>query len=420
MTAIALVDCNNFYVSCERVFAPILRRRPVIVLSNNDGCVIARSEEAKALGIKMGAPFFEIDYLISAENIAVFSSNYTLYGDMSARVMEALSYFSPEVETYSIDEAFLNLDASEKGGENDIEKALEIREKTRKWTGLPVSVGIAPTKTLAKIANRAAKRSSTGVFSLMDEAMQTEILAETAIDDVWGIGYNSAKKLENIGVKNALQLKELDRRHARKLLTVAGARIVEELGGTICLPLELAPPAKKSITCSRSFGQMIEKIEDLQDALDNYLVKAGEKMRRHKLSAGAITVFLATNRFSHQPQYSNSMTIEIAGATNSTIELRQWAKQALARIYRKGFFYKKIGVILQGLQPEAGETIRLYREPQYMKEKRLCRAIDELSKKFGRDTVSFGFQKPEKKWQMKAEKRSKRYTTSLQEVLRIH
>lgn len=277
---IALVDCNNFYVSCERVFAPALRERPVVVLSNNDGCVVARSEEAKALGIKMGTPYFQIGYLIEREKIAVFSSNYCLYGDMSSRVMEALGYFSPETEIYSIDEAFLNLEESgcRPNRRTFDNQARDIRQKIYKWTGLPVSIGIAPNKTLAKIANRLAKKSNVGVFELTDENLQTQILKETPIGDVWGIGYNSAKKLAAIGITDAFQLKNLDRRWARKLLSVVGARIVEELNGAICLPLELAPPPKKSITCSRSFGCLVESIETLKEALDSYLVKAGEKI----------------------------------------------------------------------------------------------------------------------------------------------
>ncbi len=410
---IALIDCNNFYVSCERVFQPDLRARPVVVLSNNDGCVIARSEEAKALGINMGTPYFQVEYLIEKEGVVVFSSNYTLYGDMSARVMEALSYFSPELEVYSIDEAFLDLDR------NAREKGLEIQKKIYKWTGLPVSVGIAPNKTLAKIANRVAKKKNLGVFEMTDELSRDEILREMPIRDIWGIGYNSAKKLNALGIFNAFQLKNLDRRHARKLLSVVGARLVEELNGEICLPLELAPPPKKSITCSRSFGVLVENFEDLEEALDSYLVRAGEKMRRQNLTAKAVTVFLATNRFSDRPQYSNSQTIELANSTNSTRELRQWTRKALLRIYRRGFLYKKVGVILQGLQPETGETIRLYTERNYEKDKRLCAAIDKISRRFGKDTVSFGFQKKEKKWEMRAERKSNLYTTNLREILQI-
>lgn len=411
---IALVDCNNFYVSCERVFAPRLRNRPVVVLSNNDGCVIARSEEAKALGIKMGAPFFQVDYLIEKENLHVFSSNYTLYGDMSARVMEALSMFTPETEIYSIDEAFLSVEAHKNQSAAFGEK---IRADVFKWLGLPVSIGVAPNKTLAKIANRLAKRLNLGVFELSDEKLINEILTETPINDVWGIGYNSAKKLNALGIKNSFQLKTLDRRWARKLLSVVGARIVEELNGNVCLPLELAPPPKKSITCSRSFGCPVEKIECLNEALDSYLVKAGEKLRRKNLTANAVTVFLSTNRFAKNRQYNNSLTIELANATNSTRELRDWTRKALRQIYRDGYFYKKVGVILQGLQPETSETVRLYDEKAYEKDKRLMRAVDEISGKFGSRAIRFGVQKNARQWQMKAEMRSQRYTTSLKEVL---
>lgn len=414
---IALVDCNNFYVSCERVFAPKLKNCPVVVLSNNDGCVIARSEEAKALGIKMGTPYFQIDYLIEKERLAVFSSNYCLYGDMSLRVMEALNLFSPETEIYSIDEAFLNI---ENKGVKSIALAHKMRSDVLKWLGLPVSVGIAPNKTLAKIANRAAKKLSLGVFELSNEKLINHVLTETSINDVWGIGYNSAKKLKALGIINAFQLKNLDRRWARKLLSVVGARIVEELNGKICLPLELVPPPKKSITCSRSFGCMVEQLEHLNEALDCYLVKAGEKMRKKKLTANAVTVFLATNRFAKTEQYSNSLTIELANATNSTRELRDWTRKALRQIYKQGYLYKKVGVILQGLQPEKSETIRLYNEPSYEKDKRLMAALDKISSKFGRDTIRFGMQRNNQCWQMKAEMKSQKYTTSLREVLRIH
>lgn len=414
MKMIALVDCNNFYVSCERVFAPKLKNRPVVVLSNNDGCVIARSEEAKTIGVKMGVPYFQIDYLIEKENLAVFSSNYTLYGDMSARVMEALSYFSPETEIYSIDEAFLNLDRkdNESIGEN-------IRSTVLKWLGLPVSIGIAPNKTLAKIANRFAKKANLGAFELTDENLTNELLSETPINDIWGIGYNSAKKLNALGITNGWQLKNLDRCHAKKLLSVVGARIVEELNGEICLPLELVPPPKKSITCSRSFGCQVERLENLQEALDTYLVKAGEKLRRQKLTAKAVTVFLNTNRFAKTRQYSNSLTIELANATNSTRELREWTKKALAQIFKPNYFYKKVGVILQGLQPERSETIRLHGEENYEKDKRLMQALDKISGRFGREAIRFGVQKNKQCWQMKAEMKSKRYTTYLNEILHV-
>ena len=415
---IAHIDCNNFYVSCERVFAPRLERRPVVVLSNNDGCVIARSEEAKTLGIRMGAPYFKIDYLIEKEKLAVFSSNYALYGDMSGRVMEALEQFSPETEVYSIDEAFLKMDF---GGDYDEldETARRIRESVKKWTGLPVSIGIAPNKTLAKIANRIAKRDNLGVFEMADEAVQNEVLDQMPVSGIWGIGERSTAKLKKLGIATALDLKRFDRRRARRLLTVTGARTVEELAGKSCLPLELCPPPKKTVTCSRSFASVVGRLEVLQEALDAHLTRAGENMRRRNLTTNAVTVFFSTNRFSKTPQYRNSATIPLACPTNSTRELREWTRKGLKRIFRDGFLYKNVGVILQGLQPETAEAIRLYDEEKYLKDKRLMTAMDSIAQKFGRDRVRFGVEKFRAEWEMRRELMSPRYTTRFDEIVRI-
>ncbi|HVE57508.1 MAG TPA: Y-family DNA polymerase [Pyrinomonadaceae bacterium] len=416
---IAHIDVNNFYVSCERVFVPKLEHRPVVVLSNNDGCVIARSNEAKFLGIKMGTPYFKIDYLIEKENLAVFSSNYELYGDMSSRVMEALEMFSPKTEVYSIDEAFVELDFD---GDYDAltMQAYKIRESIRKWTGLPVSVGIAPNKTLAKIANRIAKKDNLGVFEMADEFIQNEILDQMPVADIWGVGRESTAKLKKLGITTALQLKHFDRRHARKLLTVTGARTVEELRGKSCLPLELCPPTKKSICCSRSFGAVVGRIEVLQEAMDVFLTRAGEHLRRKSLTANAVTVFFSTNRFSKSPQYRNSITIPLANPTNSTRELRDWTRQGLRHIFKDGYLYKNVGVILQGLHYESEETIRLYDEPDYVKDKRLMAAIDKIAQKFGRDMIRFGVEKHREQWEMKRELMSPRYTTKLDEIIEIH
>lgn len=413
---IALIDCNNFYVSCERVFDPALRRRPVVVLSNNDGCVVARSEEAKAAGIKMGMPFYQIENLIYEKDVAVRSSNYSLYGDMSSRVMEALQLFSPETELYSIDEAFLKLDTRNR---NLAAKGHRIRENIYRWTGLPVSIGIASNKTLAKIANHIAKHSKLGVFTLLDEQTIDETLRSLSVIDIWGIGYKSAQKLIALGIKSAFDLKNLDRREARSLLSVTGARIVDELNGQSCLVLELLPQPKRSITCSRSFGFRVAAQEDLLEALDSYLAKACLKMRKQQLTANAVTVFIETNRFIKTEEYSNSKTIELANPTNSTRELRSWTRKILAEIYKPGFLYKKIGVILQGLQPEPSETIRLYNEPAYAKDKRLMTALDEISAKFGKKYIRFGIQRNKERWRMRSEMRSRNYTTCLDEVLRV-
>jgi DNA polymerase V len=415
---IAHIDVNNFYVSCHRVFEPRLERRPVVVLSNNDGCVIARSNEAKALGINMGTPYFKIDYLIEKEDLKVFSSNYALYGDMSARAMEALESFSPETEVYSIDEAFLKLEFD--GDYQALtENAYRIREAVRKWTGLPVSIGLAPNKTLAKIANRLAKKDSGGVFEMADETIQNEVLDQMPVSGIWGIGARSTAKLKKLGIATALDLKRFDRRHARRLLTVTGARTVEELRGKSCLPLEFCPPPKKSITCSRSFGAVVGRVEVLQEALDFYLTRAGENLRRRNLTANAVTVFFATNRFSKAPQYRNSITIALANPTNSTPELREWTRKGLRQIFRDGFLYKNVGVILQGLQPEPAETVRLYGDTDYAKDKRLMAAMDQISQKFGRDTIRFGVEKYREQWEMRRELKSPRYTTRLAEILEI-
>lgn len=285
---IALIDVNNFYASCERVFAPNLRDKPVVVLSNNDGCVIARSNEAKALGITMGTPLFKVASLMKKKNVAVFSSNYTLYGDMSSRVMEALQFFSPEVEIYSIDEAFISVD-DKLSSEELFEFGLNLKDKIYQWTGLPVSVGIAPTKTLAKLANRVAKKCGLGVFEMRDEAIQEDVLDQTPVGDIWGIGRQSEKKLrEWHKVETALDLKYLDGRIARKMLTVVGARLIAELGGTQCLPLELVPSLKKNICCSRSFGTPITDYRNMKEALDFYLNNASCKMRRQNLHTGSV------------------------------------------------------------------------------------------------------------------------------------
>ncbi len=417
---IALIDVNNFYASCERVFAPQFRNRPVVVLSNNDGCVIARSNEAKAIGLNMGTPFFKVQSLIKTHKVAVFSSNYTLYGDMSARVMESLNYFSPEVEIYSIDEAFISLDNNLTASEY-FQLGKKIKEKIYQWIGLPVSVGIAPTKTLAKLANRMAKRNGLGVFEMREESIQEEVLEQTPVGKLWGIGRQSKKKLNKLcGIETARELKYLDRRHARKLLTVTGARIVEELRGNKCLPLELVPVLKKNICCSRSFGTPITDYRDMKEALDFYLTNAALKMRKQNLSASAVNVFLATNRFrKNDLQYSNSVTSKLSSPTNSTRELRRVTHHLLSKIYLEGYKYKNVGVLLMGLEPEEANTKRLFGESEHIKDKRLMKSLDIITERFGKGVIDFGVQSKEKKWEMKAERKSPRYTTNLAEILEI-
>lgn len=415
MRAIALIDCNNFYVSCERLFQPQFKDKPVVVLSNNDGCVIARSNEAKALGITMGAPLFKVLSLVETQNVKVFSSNYSLYGDMSCRVMEALNFFTPELEVYSIDEAFLRLEA--KNEKKLVEKCERICALVQKWLGIPISIGIAPTKALAKAANRWAKKNGQNIFSLIDEQKRTRILATTPIEDLWGIGRKSADKLKRLEVSTAESFVHLDRRVIRNLLSVTGVRLAEELRGINCLPLELTPDPKRSVTCSRSFGAVVMKKEVLDEAIYQFLLRATEKLRRAGLTAQALTVFLATNRFSKNDYYANSATYELSNSSVSLIELQFWTRKGLDDIFRQGFYYKKAGVILHGLLPQASETQRLFESENYEKQRRLMKAFDIINGRFGRNSIRFGARQRQNGWHMKCESRSSRYTTQIREIL---
>lgn len=422
----ALCDCNNFYVSCERVFNAALSGRPVVVLSNNDGCIIARSNEAKTLGIKMGTPLFQIKDLIESNDVSVFSSNYALYGDMSNRVMTVLQDLTPEVEIYSIDEAFLRFDFDKEEKSNNVQSLTDegrkIKETVYKWTGIPISIGMGETKTLAKLANRLAKKSekAKGVLDLSASPYQDYALECTPVSDVWGIGRQSEKKLKLNGITNAKQLRDIDLRWARRNLTVVGARIVEELRGVSCLPFEMCPLDKKSITVSRSFGNMVTTLEDLKQAVAFFTVRASEKLRRNKLFASAVTTFAATNRFNkNEDYYSNSMTIEMAYPTSAINELLQRTAYAIEKIFKQGCTFKKAGVMFTGLVPESPVTKRMYDDAEGLKQKRLSEAMDKINSRFGRDAVRLGIIEREQNWRTKFEKRSQRFTTNWNEILRV-
>ncbi|MDQ4121963.1 MAG: Y-family DNA polymerase [Acidobacteriota bacterium] len=418
--AIALIDCNNFYASCERAFDASLRKKPIVVLSNNDGCIIARSEEAKQLGVTMGAPLFKIEGLLDANDAEIFSSNYELYGDMSRRVMENLQQFTPEVEIYSIDEAFLGLDA-EKISLDSLGR--EIQEKIYKWTHIPVSIGIAETKTLAKIANKIAKKSdkATGVLNLYQSPYQELALEKTAVSDVWGIGRASTVKLKQINVNTAKELRDVDLRWARKALTVMGARVVTELRGIRAFPLELNPPPRYSITCSRSFGETVKDFRDLREAVAVFLTKAAEKLRHHQLAAQSITVLISTSRFVPEGEYySNAATHSSAFPTDVNQELQAWALDCLKSIYRPEYTYRRAGIILGGLVPSDKLTERMFNDEKWERFRRVMRAVDEINRKFGRNTVRFLVAKPNGKWSGKAGRLSPRYTTKLSEIAHAH
>jgi len=418
--AIALLDCNNFYASCERVFDASIKTKPIVVLSNNDGCIVARSEEAKQIGVTMGAPLFKVESLLQDNDAEIFSSNYALYGDMSNRVMNLLHNFTPEIEVYSIDEAFLNLEPRKHSLDN---LAHSIREKMYQWTGIPVSIGIAETKVLAKIANKRAKKAelkAQGVFNLYRSDKTEGILKETIVGDVWGIGYRSSLKLKANNILTAWQLRETDNRFIRRLLTVVGARIALELRGVKCLPFEQVVTKKHSITCSRSFGQTVSNYELIKEAVLYFLTRACEKMRKHNLAANAVTVFISTDRFRPVPApYSPSATYSSTYPTDSNQELQEWTLSTLKRIYNKDYEYRKAGIILSGLVPNEQLTKRMFDDERFQKQHKLMKAIDAINQKFGKDTVRFASVKTEGRWKMKQTRKSQSYTTNWNELLTV-
>jgi len=417
--AIALLDCNNFYASCERVFDARLTDKPMVVLSNNDGCVVARSEEAKTIGVTMGSPLFKVWDLLETHNAEILSSNYGLYGDMSSRVMNLLQSFTPQIEIYSIDEAFLNLEPRKNSLDN---LAHTIREKMYKWTGIPVSIGIAETKVLAKIANKRAKKlePAKGILNLYRSPGTENILKETNVEDVWGIGYRSSLKLKANNILTAWQLREMDNRFARRLLTVVGARIALELRGIKCLPFEQVSTKKHSITCSRSFGQTVNEYRELKKAVLYFLTRACEKLRKSNLAANAVTVFVATDRFRPIPfEYVNSATYGSAYPTDSNQEIQEWTIKTLGKIFRENIEYRKAGIILSGLVPSENLTTRMFDDAKFERQHKLMKAIDEVNRKFGKDTIRFGSVKNKGAWKMKQTRKSQSYTTNWNELLRV-
>jgi DNA polymerase V len=409
----ALVDCNNFYASCERVFAPQLADKPIVVLSNNDGCVVARSNEAKALGIGMGVAAFKVADIIEKNNVEVFSSNYTLYADMSSRVMETLSNFSPDIEIYSIDEAFLNL-AGFTCSLTDYGR--KIRKTVKQWTAMPVSIGIAHTKTLAKIAGRIAKKSAKadGVLDLTDSPYLNIALAQTPVEKIWGVGLKTAMKLKRVGIKTASALRDADINWARQKFGVAGARTVYELRGISCYPLEQNPPTRKSIVVSRVFGEPIELLGQLKEATADYVARAGEKLRQEGLAAGVMTVYVTTSRFIKN-RYYNSQTIEFPVATNDTMELIRYAGRCVEQLYRKGFKFKKSGIILNGLISENQVQGNLFDNTDREKARRLTQAIDTINTRVG-SPIRWAAQGLNQPWKTKFHRRSLRYTTCWDEL----
>ncbi|MBN1327172.1 MAG: Y-family DNA polymerase [Candidatus Cloacimonetes bacterium] len=407
----ALVDCNNFYASCERVFNPALEHKPIGILSNNDGIIVALSNELKALGVSRGTPVFKLKELIKKHDIRIFSSNYSLYGDMSARVMKILAYYTPDLEIYSIDEAFLSLRGM---AGNMTAYADQIRNRIRQWTGLPVSIGIGPSKTLAKIANHVAKRNQRlkGVFDISDHPRFNEILAAVDVKHIWGIGPQYAKLLHRNGINNALQLTNAPRDWIRRKLTIMGLRTVMELRGVSCLELELITEPKKEIVSSRSFGNPVTKLQDLREATTAYCTRAVEKLREEKQAASQIMVYLTTNRFRNERQYANFQSTRLPLPSAYTPEFLQASLKLLDYLYRPGYKYKKVGVMISDIIPESQLPLDFF-QPTYLDDRRkaIMNCVDSINQKMGMNMLAYASIGNSLNWQMKREMLSPHYTT---------
>ncbi|MCK5884057.1 MAG: Y-family DNA polymerase [Bacteriovoracaceae bacterium] len=410
-----LIDCNNFYVSCERLFRPVLNTQPVIVLSNNDGCVVSRSKEAKDIGIPMAAPFFKVIPLIKKYGVSVFSSNYVLYGDISSRVMRVISENVPDIEVYSIDEAFVDL------SEMDEEKAYammsELVKKIYKWVGVPVTVGIAPTRTLAKVACNEAKKIGIECLSLCSDRMQDQVLKKTPVGDIWGIGRQSKEKLYFAGVKSALELKYADMREVETILGVVGKRKVLELNNLDSVASDSIYEHKKSISSSKSFSKSIVELDDLREAIIFYATRTAEKLRGQGSVCQQVSVFITTGPFAEK-HYYNSKNIFFATPSGSTKKIINAALHSLDTIFREGVEYKKAGVSLGGIVSESEYQVSLF-DPVDEVDDNLMKAMDKINGKLGRDSVNFGVVKKKSPWQSNANYKSQNYTTSWSEILKV-
>ncbi len=416
MTAIALIDCNNFYVSCERAFDAKLVGVPVVVASNNDGCAIARSNEAKALGVKMGDPIHLIRDRLDRHGVVVRSSNYTLYGDMQRRILAAVDEFASEVEIYSIDESFLDLTPF--ADRDLVGHANGMRDQVRRWTTIPTCVGIGPTKTLAKLANAAAKKNPLfdGVADLRDETIRSFVLDRFPVADVWGIGRATAAKLASLGVGTAGQLRDMQMKQARGLGTVVLERLVAELQGVAASVVEMVEPQRKGMAVTRSFGTPVTDRETLMGAVAQYAMRAGEKLRSHGLVAGQLTVFFHTNTHKRdRPQHHGTRRLSLHPMTDDSLELLAAARRGVEAAWRDGFAYTKAGIILDDLVTAQLRPRTLF-EGDVDRRARLMTALDEVNGRFGRFTAVPGAQGFKREWRMRAENKSPAWTTRIAEV----
>ena len=411
----ALVDCNSFYASCEKVFIPSIQNKPVVVLSNNDGCIIARSKEAKALGVKMGEPYFKRKAFFKKNKISVFSANFTLYGDLSERVMQTLSTFTPDIEVYSIDESFLDL-----SGFEDLKGyGMEIKNRIYKWVGIPVSVGIAPTKTLAKLANHIAKKKDgfNGCCYLEDMGQVNSVCGHIDIAEVWGIGSRYARMLARRNVFTVADFKGLPEKWVYKNMTVVGLRTFKELHGKPCIALEDTIPNKKAICTSRSFGKPLKDLSNVQEALATFGSNASRKLRAQGSFTSLISVFLETNPFQlDKAQYKNSQVIRLPFPTNSSLVINQYANFALKQIFRKGYEYKKTGILLMDFTPQEEQQLNLFASYDVGKHKKIMEVCDMLNARHHRKLIKTGLEGTKEKFKMRQEKLSPCYTTRIIDI----
>lgn len=417
--SLALVDCNNFYASCERVFNPKLEGKPIVVLSNNDGCIVARSNEAKALGIPMGAPLHEWQQVINKHRVKVFSSNYALYGDMSRRVMRLLSRYSPSQEIYSIDESFLDLT----GMPAPTEHSRRLRADIRKRTGIPVAVGIAPTKTLAKLANHCAKKlqpwQSVGVcnFNELSTGELSRLFASLPVGEIWGVGSRLSAKLEQMHITTVEGLRTSAPRRLREQFGVLMERTIAELNGESCIEMEEIAPNKQQIVSSRSFAGLVTELEDLQASIATHTSRAAEKLRHQGSIAGGITVFIRTNPFREQDrQLTKSMLMPLSPPTDDTLTMQQAAHAGLMLIYQAGYNYKKAGVMLTGIGSKASQQIDLFQPEEASRRETLNPVLDKINQKYGKHSIRSAAELMGSNWRMRQEKRSPCYTTSWAEL----
>lgn len=415
----ALVDCNNFYASCERVFRPELNGQPVVVLSNNDGCVIARSNEAKAFGIPMGAVAFQYRKQFEEHNIHVFSSNYALYGDMSQRVMNILGQFTPEVEVYSIDEAFLKFTGFE---HYDLQAyGVEMRKRVRKWTGIPISIGFAPTKALSKVANKIAKKfpeKTNGSYVIDSEEKRLKALKWTKIEDVWGIGFQHAKRLKALNVHTGYDFTQLPDEWVRKQMSVVGLRLKHELEGKVRLDMEL-PQTKKNIATTRSFEKAIYTLDELRERITTFSVICAEKLRKQGSCCHSLIVMLKTNKYREGvTRYYYHRVMPLPYASNSALTLTKFAVQGLQELFQEGLEYKKAGIIVSDLIPENQRQFHLFEDedPRHVP---LMKAIDATNKKLGQTKIRMAGQDPKRTWKMRQEHLSPRYTTHINDLITV-